>query len=132
VALYRPLGAASNALGFKAYRLGAPIVLSDSLPMLEHMGVRVLGEQNHRIENEAGSVSLHDFDLQGQVADEFDPDTLATPVRRLLRARVPRRGGERRLQPPGAARRPRGRRDRDPARVCEVPEADRLRAVASA
>ena len=77
VALYRPLGAASNALGFKAYRLGAPIVLSDSLPMLEHMGVRVLGEQNHRIENEAGSVSLHDFDLQGHVADEFDSDTLA-------------------------------------------------------
>ena len=26
-----------------------PVVLSDSLPMLEHMGVRVLGEQNNRI-----------------------------------------------------------------------------------
>ncbi len=107
MALYRPLGAASNALGFKAYRLGAPIVLSDSLPMLEHMGVRVLGEQNHRIENEAGSVSLHDFDLQGQVADEFDPDTLATLFEDCFARVLPRRGGERRLQPPGAARRPR-------------------------
>ena len=76
-ALYRPLGAASNALGFKVYRLGAPIDLSESLPMLEHMGVRVIGEQSHVIESDAGSVSLHDFELQAQVADEIEPETLA-------------------------------------------------------
>ena len=46
LALYRPLGAGAGALGFKVYRRGAPVVLSDSLPMLEHMGVRVLGEQH--------------------------------------------------------------------------------------
>ena len=40
------LGAQPGALGFKVYRLGAPVVLSDSLPMLEHMGVRVLGESS--------------------------------------------------------------------------------------
>src|SRR5262249_29270690 len=54
-----------------------PIVLSDSLPMLEHMGVRVLGEQNHRIQGEAGSISLHDFDLLAQAAEEIEPDVLA-------------------------------------------------------
>ncbi|MFN7571515.1 MAG: NAD-glutamate dehydrogenase [Betaproteobacteria bacterium] len=50
LSLYRPLGAAADAWGFKVYRLGGPVVLSDSLPMLEHMGVRVLGENNYRIE----------------------------------------------------------------------------------
>ena len=77
LALYQPLGAAPNALGFKAYRLGEPIVLSDSLPMLEHMGVRVLGEQNYRIDAEQASISLHDFDLQAQVSEEIEPETLA-------------------------------------------------------
>ncbi|HEV8313956.1 MAG TPA: NAD-glutamate dehydrogenase domain-containing protein, partial [Burkholderiaceae bacterium] len=77
LALYHPLGAAPDALGFKVYRLGAPIVLSDSLPMLEHMGVRVLGEQNHRIESQQASISLHDFDLQAQAAEEIEPDVLA-------------------------------------------------------
>ncbi len=77
LALYRPLGGGPNALGFKVYRLGDPIVLSDSLPMLEHMGVRVLGEQNHRIRADGKAVSLHDFELQAAVADEIEPDTLA-------------------------------------------------------
>jgi glutamate dehydrogenase len=73
LALYRPLGAAPGTLGFKVYRLGGPVVLSDSLPMLEHMGVRVLGEHNHLIDE----VSLHDFELQAQVAEEIEPETLA-------------------------------------------------------
>jgi glutamate dehydrogenase len=77
LSLYRPLGAAANALGFKVYRLGDPIVLSDSLPMLEHMGARVLGEQNHRIETAAASISLHDFELQAPVGDEAEIETLA-------------------------------------------------------
>ncbi len=83
VTLYRPLGGGPDALGFKVYRLGKPIVLSDSLPMLEHMGARVLGEQNHVIEvgsataGDRASISLHDFELQAQCADEIEPDTLA-------------------------------------------------------
>ena len=76
-ALYRPLGAAPGALGFKVYHLGPPIVLSDSLPMLERMGVRVLGEQNDRIESGEATISLHDFELQAQLADEVEPETLA-------------------------------------------------------
>ncbi len=77
LALYRPLGGGPDALGFKVYRLGEPIVLSDSLPMLEHMGVRVLGEQNHRLRAGGQSLSLHDFDLQAPVADEIEPEALS-------------------------------------------------------
>jgi glutamate dehydrogenase len=75
LSLYRPLGAPQNRCGFKVYRLGDPIVLSDSLPMLEHMGARVLGEQNDRVE---GGVSLHDFELQvSQVAEDVEPEALS-------------------------------------------------------
>jgi glutamate dehydrogenase len=78
LALYRPLGGSAHSLGFKVYRLGAPVVLSDSLPMLEHMGVRVLGEDNFRIRQAQGAqVSLHDFKLEAQLSDEFEPEALA-------------------------------------------------------
>jgi glutamate dehydrogenase len=80
LALYWPLGAPEGSLGLKVYRLGAPVILSDSLPMLEHMGVRVLAEDNHRIEREAHpgqAVWLHDFALQAQPNPEIDPQALA-------------------------------------------------------
>ena len=77
LALYRPLGAGAGALGFKVYRLGEPVVLSDSLPMLEHMGVRVLGEQHASVETTGAAVSLHDFELEVQGAGDIEPETLA-------------------------------------------------------
>jgi glutamate dehydrogenase len=78
LALYRPLGASTETLGFKLYRLGGPVVLSDSLPMLEHMGVRVLGEQHASVETAEASVSLHDFELQVQGASEIEPEALGS------------------------------------------------------
>jgi glutamate dehydrogenase len=78
VALYWPLGAPEGRLGLKVYRLGAPVVLSDSLPMLEHMGVRVLAEDNHRIETAGPTpMYLHDFTLEAQPNTEADPQALA-------------------------------------------------------
>lgn len=80
LSLYRPLGAAAHSLGFKVYRLGAPVVLSDSLPMLEHMGVRVIGEDNFRLRRgdaDADFVSLHDFKLDAEVSSELEPEALA-------------------------------------------------------
>jgi glutamate dehydrogenase len=78
LALYRPADGGASALRLKVYRLGEPLVLSDSLPMLEHMGVRVLGEDNHRIGNGEGeTVWLHDFALQAQPSEELEPQALA-------------------------------------------------------
>ncbi|HET6828511.1 MAG TPA: NAD-glutamate dehydrogenase, partial [Ramlibacter sp.] len=77
LALYWPLGGAPGALGLKVYRQDAPVVLSDSLPMLEHMGVRVLGETNDRIAGPAGPVFVHDFELQASAAAETEPEALA-------------------------------------------------------
>ena len=80
LSLYRPLGASARTLGFKVYRLGAKVVLSDSLPMLEHMGARVLGEDNFAIGGGADGgepVSMHDFKIEAQAADEIEPEALA-------------------------------------------------------
>lgn len=78
LALYWPLGAPEGRLGFKVYRAGAPVVLSDSLPMLEHMGVRVLAEDNHRVETAGREpVYLHDFLLEAQPHAEVEPQAMA-------------------------------------------------------
>ncbi len=79
LALY-PLDAADpGALGLKVYRRGGPLVLSDSLPMLEHMGLRVISESSYPIASgEAGvEISLHDFVLHAPLTGEFESGTLA-------------------------------------------------------
>jgi glutamate dehydrogenase len=82
--LYRPLASPPQTLGFKVYRLGPKVVLSDSLPMLENMGARVLSENNFRIgtepedgDDDGRSISMHDFLLEAQAADEIEPEALS-------------------------------------------------------
>jgi glutamate dehydrogenase len=86
LALYRPLGAEPGVWGFKVYRRGGAVVLSDSLPMLERMGVRVMGEHNHRIvDTGAGAgegaggvvISVHDFDLRAPLSEDAEPAEVA-------------------------------------------------------
>jgi glutamate dehydrogenase len=76
-ALYRPLGAAPNTLGFKVYRAGSSVVLSSSLPMLERMGVLVLTEHPSQATPDSGvPVWIHDFELQAPDGLDLDIDTL--------------------------------------------------------
>jgi glutamate dehydrogenase len=83
LALYQRDSASPGALGLKVYRRGEPLILSDSLPMLEHMGLRVIGESSWRLAGPDGSregdgsIALHDFELQAALTGEIDPQTLA-------------------------------------------------------
>jgi glutamate dehydrogenase len=55
-----------GALGFTIVRAGSPIPLSDVLPMLENMGLRVIGEVPHRLGGSAANepaIWLQDFEL---------------------------------------------------------------------
>src|SRR5512135_3612966 len=64
MSLYRPLEAAPNALRFKLFRLGAPVTLSDSLPMLERMGMKVLDERPYRVTPQGGTpIWIHDLGM---------------------------------------------------------------------
>jgi len=80
LSLYPLDGKDPGALGLKVYRRGPPLVLSDSLPMLEHMGARVISEASYDIDGQhpAGAISLHDFELHAPLTGEFEPDLLAS------------------------------------------------------
>ncbi|MDQ2780073.1 MAG: NAD-glutamate dehydrogenase [Pseudomonadota bacterium] len=78
LSLYRAPESADGRLGFKLYHVGGPVVLSDSLPMLERMGARVMAEIPYRITPADGlPVWIHDIELQVAAADEVDLEKLA-------------------------------------------------------
>jgi glutamate dehydrogenase len=80
LALYPLGGTDPGALGLKVYRRGPPLVLSDSLPMLERMGLRVIAESSDQIDadGDAGAISLHDFEMHAELTGEFEVGTLAS------------------------------------------------------
>jgi len=49
MSFYRPSEAEASKISFKLYRLHETVPLSDALPMLENMGLRVIGERPHKI-----------------------------------------------------------------------------------
>jgi len=63
--LYRRQEAEDNAVRFKLFHPGAPLPLSDVLPVLENMGLRVIDEVPHKLVPESSDkpVWLHDFGL---------------------------------------------------------------------
>jgi glutamate dehydrogenase len=62
--LYRPVPADPGELRFRLYRSGAPLTLSEALPILENLGARVLDDRPYRIERAAGgTVWIVDFGL---------------------------------------------------------------------
>lgn len=69
MSLYRPLEAPDGLLRFKLFQMDSPVSLSDALPMLENMGLKVEEEHPSRIlRSDAPFVWLHDFSMsyQGQ------------------------------------------------------------------
>ncbi|MDR3517120.1 MAG: NAD-glutamate dehydrogenase [Azospirillaceae bacterium] len=75
VNLYRPLEAGPTELHFKIYRRGTPVSLSDILPMLEHMGVKVITEVPFelRVTGPAETIWLHEFTLRVETGTAGEP-----------------------------------------------------------
>ena len=78
MSLYRPLEADEGRLHFKLFQLGRkPVALSDALPMLENMGLKVEDEHPSKIKRtDAPRVWLHDFGMLHREGPEFDPDRI--------------------------------------------------------
>jgi len=73
--LYRPLEADESELHFKLYVAGDPVPLSDVLPMLENMGLKVISENPYEIRPAGAvrSVWMHDFTMRSEDGGAVDP-----------------------------------------------------------
>ena len=68
-----PDSADNQSASFKIYSKSISLVLSDVLPILENMGVRVLRERPYRIERkDAGQLGLLDFQIARNDSNRFD------------------------------------------------------------
>ena len=75
MSLYMPHASAHEHLAFKLLRSGRPIVLSDALPLLEKMGVKVTDERPYEVRPREGPpVWIYDFGLQHEEGAEFQAD----------------------------------------------------------
>ena len=72
--LYVRIDAPEGLLHFKVYRPGDPVPLSDILPMLENMGLKVIEEASYRIacSGDLEGVWIHDFSMISRRGVEFD------------------------------------------------------------
>ncbi|MCB1827942.1 MAG: NAD-glutamate dehydrogenase, partial [Coxiellaceae bacterium] len=73
---YRPANAEGGMLRFKLYRFDQTIPLSDALPMLENMGLRVLSEQPYEIFLEGRSVWINDFHMYYPYSDDINAEEI--------------------------------------------------------
>ncbi len=80
--LYRPIEASGDEVRLKIYNAHGQVALSDILPMLEHMGLRVISETPYEVEPVGrGTVWVHDFAMHsadgaeiqvGRVREKFE------------------------------------------------------------
>lgn len=73
MSFYRPLGVSKEEIHFKLYSQNTSISLSDALPMLENMGLRVESEQSFSITPKEGGVFwINDFGMKYSHEPQFE------------------------------------------------------------
>ena len=104
----RPVDAPRGFVRMRLFRIGEPMALSDVVPLLEHLGVRVVDERPYEVHpTDAPPLWIYDIGLSSSDLDGLDSGRGSRRLLRGVRAAVEGRGGERRLQPARAARRAR-------------------------
>jgi glutamate dehydrogenase len=82
MSLYKPLEENEEVIGFKLFRIGATIPLSDVVPILENMGLRIISERPYEIisktkgllTEESKIVNIATANLQGVVSGDMRPN----------------------------------------------------------
>ncbi len=73
LSFFREIEDCDNRLRFKLFQRDAVIALSDVLPILENLGVRVIGEHPYPVRMREGArVDIHEFELEYEFADRVD------------------------------------------------------------
>ncbi|QEA39448.1 NAD-glutamate dehydrogenase [Pistricoccus aurantiacus] len=77
--LYRLVEEEEDGLNLKLYHPHNPIPLSDVLPVLENLGLRVLGERPFEITGSDGDYWIHDFNLEHNGREIVDLQEMRKP-----------------------------------------------------
>jgi len=74
MAMRRGAADGNGGFRFRIFNVGGPVPLSDTLPILEHMGLRIIDEAPYVVHPNGGPpVSIHDFGVAVQSPDSGDP-----------------------------------------------------------
>lgn len=77
MSFYRPQNDTSGLIQFKLFHFQRTVPLSDVLPMLENMGLRIIGERPYEIRPlNAPAVWINDFEMKHPAGMELDVDKL--------------------------------------------------------
>ncbi len=78
--LYHPMTERPDQLHVRVYAPGEGVSLSQVIPMLEHMGLQVVGERPYRIRHPQADLWIHDFSTRRS----SDAPTVSAEVRQLF------------------------------------------------
>ena len=73
MSLYRPPAFPEDKVRFKLFHAGEPLPLSEVLPMLEKMGLRVINERPYRVRSGSGPVWIQDFEMATADGEPIEP-----------------------------------------------------------
>ncbi len=130
MSFYQPLTQiGERQLHCKLYHADTPLALSDVLPILENLGLRVLGEFPYRLRHANGrEFWIHDFAFTYSEGLSLDlqqlNDTLQDAFIHIVQGEAENDAFNRLVQSPGAHRWPAVARRGAAARVCPLHEAD--------
>jgi len=79
MSLYKPRRRMQGILRFKLFKYDQPIPLSDVLPMLENLGMRIVSERPYELKLTDGNrIWIQDFDMQPPASDGLNLDLIRT------------------------------------------------------
>ncbi|PTL93718.1 NAD-glutamate dehydrogenase [Halomonas litopenaei] len=79
LSLYRLIEEEGSGVNLKLFHKRKPIPLSDVLPMMENLGLRVIGERPYEVEAVDESYWIHDFDLEHHTDTEVNLQEMRKP-----------------------------------------------------
>ncbi len=85
MSLYRPIEGAEHEIRLKLYNAEQPLVLSDVLPVLENMGLRVISEVPHRVQPAGDAVWVHDLMMETGDRSAIDIGRIREPFHETFR-----------------------------------------------
>ncbi len=79
LSLYRLIEEEGSGVNLKLFHQDAPIPLSDVLPMMENLGLRVIGERPYEVQASDASYWIHDFTLEHHTSVEMNLQEMRGP-----------------------------------------------------